>query len=54
MVALGAMVEATRVLDWRIVDRVLTRLVKGERWLALDRQAIAKGRLAAREVLHAL
>lgn len=52
MVALGALLEATGALDELAVDRVLQRLVKGERWLALDRQAIAQGKVVAREVAH--
>jgi 2-oxoisovalerate ferredoxin oxidoreductase beta subunit len=46
IVILGALVEATKALPAERVDGALRRLVKSEKWLALDRQALAKGRAA--------
>ncbi len=44
IVMLGAMLEATQVLDQARIDAALKRLVKTERWLELDRAALARGR----------
>jgi len=46
MVMLGAMVEATGVLERQFVDTALHRLVKSGRWLELDEKALACGREA--------
>jgi 2-oxoisovalerate ferredoxin oxidoreductase beta subunit len=46
IVMLGALLEATGILDEERVDGVLQRLVKTERWLELDRRALAAGREA--------
>jgi 2-oxoisovalerate ferredoxin oxidoreductase beta subunit len=44
MVMLGAMLAATNLLDGEWIDSALQRLTKSERWLDLDRRAIACGR----------
>lgn len=44
MVMLGALLEATAALPAACVEAALQRLVLNPRWLALDRQAIARGR----------
>lgn len=44
MVALGMLLERTPALPQSAVDAALLSLVKSERWLDLDRRAIAKGR----------
>jgi 2-oxoisovalerate ferredoxin oxidoreductase beta subunit len=46
MVMLGAMLAATGALDGERIDGALRRLVKTERWLELDRAALARGRKA--------
>ncbi len=46
IVMLGALLEAAGVLDERWIESALHRLVKGERWLELDRKALALGREA--------
>jgi 2-oxoisovalerate ferredoxin oxidoreductase beta subunit len=46
IVMLGALLEATAFMDERRIDGVLARLVKTERWLDLDRIALARGREA--------
>lgn len=43
IVMLGALLEATRCLPEEAVDHALRAIVKSERWLALDRQAIHLG-----------
>jgi 2-oxoisovalerate ferredoxin oxidoreductase beta subunit len=49
IVMLGALLEATGLLDEARIDGALQRLVKSERWLELDRRALKTGRL---EVNH--
>jgi 2-oxoisovalerate ferredoxin oxidoreductase beta subunit len=49
MVMLGALLEATRCLSDAAAGRALERIVKGAKWLDLDRRAIAAGREAARK-----
>lgn len=44
MVMLGALLEATAAVPEACVEVALRRLVSNPRWLALDRQAIARGR----------
>jgi 2-oxoisovalerate ferredoxin oxidoreductase beta subunit len=44
MVMLGALLEATHCLEPERIDSALKRVVKTQRWLDLDRAAIAKGR----------
>lgn len=44
MVALGMILEMTPALPHSAVETALRSLVKSERWLELDRRAIAKGR----------
>ena len=46
VVMLGALLEATNMLDESKIDSALRRLVKTERWLELDRKALAAGREA--------
>jgi Pyruvate/2-oxoacid:ferredoxin oxidoreductase gamma subunit len=46
IVMLGALLEAAGILDERWIESALHRLVKGERWLELDRKALALGREA--------
>jgi len=48
MVMLGAMLEATGLVDSEWVASALARLVKSERWLDLNRRAIEYGR----ELIH--
>jgi 2-oxoisovalerate ferredoxin oxidoreductase beta subunit len=48
IVMLGALLEATGLLSEQAVDGALLRLVKTQRWLDLDRAAMAKGREAFR------
>jgi Pyruvate/2-oxoacid:ferredoxin oxidoreductase gamma subunit len=48
MVMLGAMLEATGLVDSEWVASALARLVKAERWLDLNRRAIEYGR----ELIH--
>ncbi len=47
IVMLGALLESAGILDQRWIESALHRLVKGERWLELDRKALAAGREAA-------
>ncbi|MBI1791133.1 MAG: 2-oxoacid:acceptor oxidoreductase family protein [Acidobacteria bacterium] len=49
MVMLGALLEATGLLPDEAVEGALKRVVKSERWLELDRRALARGRAAVRE-----
>jgi len=44
IVMLGALLEATGLLDEARIDSALQRLVKSERWLELDRSALKAGR----------
>jgi 2-oxoisovalerate ferredoxin oxidoreductase beta subunit len=48
IVMLGALLEVTNLLTPESVDLALRKHVKTERWLSLDRRAIAAGRDAAR------
>jgi 2-oxoisovalerate ferredoxin oxidoreductase beta subunit len=48
IVMLGALLEATGLLDDGAIDHALARLVKTQRWLELDRKALQRGREAAR------
>jgi 2-oxoisovalerate ferredoxin oxidoreductase beta subunit len=50
---LGALLEATSLLEPEAIDRALRSLVKTERWLAIDRKALETGRAAARATLGA-
>ena len=47
IVMLGALLEATGLIDEKWIDGALARLVKSERWLELDRKALALGRTVA-------
>jgi len=47
IVMLGALLEATGLIDEKWIDGALARLVKSERWLELDRKALALGRTLA-------
>ena len=51
MVMLGALLEATGLLEEEWIDGALRRHVKSERWLKLDLEAIACGRQAARSAV---
>ncbi len=53
LVMLGALLEATSLLQPEAIDRALRSLVKTERWLAIDRKALETGRAAARATLGA-
>jgi len=44
VVMLGALLGATGLLDERWIAGALGRLVKSERWLAIDRKALARGK----------
>jgi len=46
IVMLGALLESAGILDEQWIGSALHRLVKGERWLELDRKALALGREA--------
>lgn len=48
VVALGALLEETHALPDAVIDQVLCRLVKTEKWLEIDRRALQKGREAGR------
>jgi Pyruvate/2-oxoacid:ferredoxin oxidoreductase gamma subunit len=48
MVMIGAFLELCGGLDAAFIDSALRRLVKSEKWLDVDRRAIAKGRELAR------
>jgi len=54
IVMLGAFLALTHALPEAAIDGALKRLVKTERWLELDRKALAAGRerVPAEEVLH--
>jgi Pyruvate/2-oxoacid:ferredoxin oxidoreductase gamma subunit len=49
IVMLGALLELTALLDDTSIHGALERLVKTERWLEVDRLALAKGREAAKQ-----
>jgi 2-oxoisovalerate ferredoxin oxidoreductase beta subunit len=51
VVMLGALLEATQLLESEAVDAALRKHVKTERWLALDRKALEVGHGALKEVL---
>lgn len=44
LIMLGALLETTPLLDPAAVDAALERVVKSERWLEIDRKAVACGR----------
>jgi 2-oxoisovalerate ferredoxin oxidoreductase beta subunit len=46
IVMLGALLKATRLIEEKWIDGALQRLVKSERWLDLDRKALALGQEA--------
>lgn len=46
VVVLGALLEALPLLPAATVDRALARVVKGEKWLEIDRRALERGRQA--------
>ncbi len=48
MVMLGALLEATGMLSGDSIRTALERLVKSQRWLEIDRQALGRGREVAR------
>jgi len=50
IVMLGALLEATGILEPGPVDEALHRLVKSERWLAVDRRALEHGRGVFHEI----
>jgi len=47
-VALGAFLEETHALPDAVIDQVLRRLVKTEKWLEIDRRALQRGHEAGR------
>ena len=49
IVMLGALLESAGILDEQWIESALHRLVKGERWLELDRKALAVGREAVKQ-----
>ncbi len=51
IVMLGALLEATGILSAEAIDAALVGKVKSQRWLDLDRRALAAGREAARKGL---
>jgi 2-oxoisovalerate ferredoxin oxidoreductase beta subunit len=48
IVALGALLEETKALGDDVIDQALRRLIKSDKWLAVDRLALAKGRESGR------
>jgi 2-oxoisovalerate ferredoxin oxidoreductase beta subunit len=50
IVMLGALLEATDLIEEKFIDGALMRLVKSDRWLEIDRQALAFGREAGKAV----
>jgi Pyruvate/2-oxoacid:ferredoxin oxidoreductase gamma subunit len=48
MIMLGAFLELSNSLPARFVDAALRRLVKTDKWLDIDRQAIERGRALAK------
>lgn len=52
MVMLGALIEATDLMEEKWIGGALERVVKSERWLALDRRALALGRTPAKEPVN--
>jgi 2-oxoisovalerate ferredoxin oxidoreductase beta subunit len=54
IVMLGALLEATGLLDEARIDGALQRLVKSERWLELDRRALKAGRSEVNDESHSL
>ncbi len=51
VVVLGALLEATGLLPEETVDRAMARVVKGEKWLEIDRNALTRGKQAMAAVL---
>ena len=47
IVMLGALLEATNLVDGAWIDKALARLIKSPRWLELDRKALELGRTLA-------
>ncbi len=43
VVVLGALLEASGMLPLDVVDRAMVRVVKGEKWLEIDRRALQRG-----------
>jgi Pyruvate/2-oxoacid:ferredoxin oxidoreductase gamma subunit len=43
MIMLGALLKATSLIEEKWIDGAMRRLVKSERWLDLDRKALALG-----------
>ena len=54
IVMLGALLEATGLIEEKWIDGALQRRIKSERWLDIDRKALALGRATAKapEVLY--
>jgi 2-oxoisovalerate ferredoxin oxidoreductase beta subunit len=50
IVVLGALLEATGALPVEVVDGAMARVVKGEKWLEIDRRAMSLGIQAMKEV----
>ncbi|MBI4892913.1 MAG: 2-oxoacid:acceptor oxidoreductase family protein [Acidobacteria bacterium] len=46
VVVLGALLEVTGLLPDETVDRAMARVVKGEKWLEIDRKALSRGKQA--------
>ncbi len=49
MIMLGALIECTGAVPWQSVDAALRQMIKSEKWLELDRRALARGRELMRE-----
>ena len=47
IVALGALLEATRLLPVEVVEHAMARVIKSEKWLEIDRRALSRGMEAA-------
>jgi Pyruvate/2-oxoacid:ferredoxin oxidoreductase gamma subunit len=50
IVALGALLEATRLLPAEVVDHAMARVIQSEKWLELDRRALSRGMEAIRQL----
>ena len=53
MIMLGAFLERFGGLPEDCIEGALRRLVKSDRWMEVDRAALARGRQIAKEAIHA-
>ncbi len=50
IVALGALLEATRLLPAEVVEHAMARVIRSEKWLEIDRRALSRGMEAVRSL----